>query len=233
MSCDVTPVYPAETVYRVGRRPDPWAWPDWSQASPDGTFGNRWDDPLASYRVLYASSLALGALVETLSRFRPDLGVIAGLEEIDGDDDAWPSGAVPRSWLAGRALGTGTLDGAYADIGAARSIRFIRSEMAARAIHHGLDEIDAATLRLRAPRRFTQEVSRRIYECRSERNEPFRGIRYRSRFGDQFMNWAVFEVPGGEPQPLTVTGVEPLHENGPFAGLVAEALTLLELRWES
>ena len=77
MSCDVNPVYPAEAVYRVGRQPDPWAWPDWSQASPDGTFGNRWDDPLAIYRVLYASSQALGALVETLSRFRPDLGRIS------------------------------------------------------------------------------------------------------------------------------------------------------------
>jgi len=41
MSRQLTPVYPAETVYRVGRRPAPWAWLDWSQASPDGTFGNR------------------------------------------------------------------------------------------------------------------------------------------------------------------------------------------------
>ena len=31
-------------VYRVGRSPDPWAWPDWAYAT-DGTFGNRWDDP--------------------------------------------------------------------------------------------------------------------------------------------------------------------------------------------
>lgn len=231
MSCSVTPVYPADPIYRVGRLPDPWAWPDWSQASSDGTFGNRWDDPLASYRVLYASSQALGALVETLSRFRPDLGVIAGLEEIDGEDDTWPAGAVPRSWLTGRALGSGMLNGAYADIGDARSIQFIRSEMAARAIHHGLDEIDGATLRLRAPRGFTQEVSRRIYECQSERNEPFRGIRYGSRLGDQFVNWAIFEVPAGQSDPLTVTGMEPLNPDGEFAELISEAVVLLDLRW--
>jgi len=228
MSGQLTPVYPAETVYRVGRRPDPWAWPDWSQASPDGTFGNRWDDPLGSYRVLYASSQELGALVETLARFRPDLEVIAGLHEIDGDDDAWPAGAVPRSWLRDRTLGAGALNGAYADVGDARSIAFIREELAPRAIHHGLDEIDAATLRLRAPRIFTQEVSRRVYECRSERGEPFRGIRYRSRLGDQFVNWAVFEVPAGDPEPLTVVDVRPMAPDTPG---VLEALDLLGLHW--
>lgn len=228
MSCRLTPVYPAETVFRVGRRPDPWAWPDWSEASTDGTFGNRWDDPLGSYRVLYVSSQELGALVETLARFRPDLEVIAGLQEIDGDDDSWPSGAVPRRWLRDRAVGTGTLNGAYADIGDARSIAFIREEMAARAIHHGLDEVDAATLRLLAPRAFTQEVSRRVYECRSEREEPFRGIRYRSRLGDQFLNWAVFEVPAGDLAPLSVTDVRPIEPDAPD---VLEALDLLGLHW--
>lgn len=228
MSCHLTPVYPAETVFRVGRRPDPWAWPDWSEASTDGTFGNRWDDPLGSYRVLYASSQELGALVETLARFRPDLEVIAGLQEVDGDDDSWPSGAVPRLWLRDRTVGTGTLNGAYADIGDARSIAFIREEMAARAIHHGLDEVDAATLRLLAPRAFTQEVSRRVYEYRSEREEPFRGIRYRSRLGDQFVNWAVFEVPAGDLAPLSVIDVRPIEPDAPD---VLEALDLLGLHW--
>lgn len=58
-------------LYRLGRRPDPWAWPDWSYAGPDGTFGNRYDDPEASYRVLYASSERIGVFLETLARFRP------------------------------------------------------------------------------------------------------------------------------------------------------------------
>ena len=43
-------------IYRLGRKPDPWAPPDWASAGPDGTFGNRFDDPDATYRVLYASS---------------------------------------------------------------------------------------------------------------------------------------------------------------------------------
>jgi len=102
------------------------------------------------------------------------------------------------------------------------------SVLAARAIHHGLDEIDAATLRLRAPRVFTQEVSRRVYEGRSERGEPFRGIRYRSRLGDQLVNWAVFEVPAGDPEPLTVTDVRTIDADEPD---VLEAFALLGLHW--
>jgi len=48
-------------IYRLGRTPDPWVPPDWASAGPDGTFGNRFDDPDATYRVLYASSQDWGA----------------------------------------------------------------------------------------------------------------------------------------------------------------------------
>ena len=46
---------PPQPIYRVGRQPDAWRPPDWSRASADGTFGNRFDDPESYYRVLYAS----------------------------------------------------------------------------------------------------------------------------------------------------------------------------------
>src|SRR5437667_12644959 len=117
MSDGLASVEPGGPLYRLGRYPDPWAWPDWSYAAPDGTFGNRYDDPQASYRVLYASSERVGAFLETLARFRPDLEVLAELDQI------------------------------------------LRMALAASAIRHGLDEIDAATIRLRAPRAFTQPVS--------------------------------------------------------------------------
>jgi hypothetical protein len=37
-------------THRIGRRPDPWQYPDWSRLNPDGTFGNRFDDPDGEYR---------------------------------------------------------------------------------------------------------------------------------------------------------------------------------------
>jgi hypothetical protein len=47
---------PKGLLYRVGRAPDPWAWPPRAYAGEDGTFGNRFDDPAGEYRLLYASS---------------------------------------------------------------------------------------------------------------------------------------------------------------------------------
>ncbi len=187
-------VQPDGPLYRLARAPDPWAWPDWSYAGLDGTFGNRWDDPLGSYRVLYASTRRVGAFVETLARFRPDLSVVAGLQAIEGDDDASPAGIVPLRWLDGRRIGETAATGNFVDIGDAGSLATLRARLAARAIHYGLSDIDAATIRLDAPRRFTQEISRLVYEQREDHGSCA-GICYRSRLGDQFVNWAIFEPP--------------------------------------
>ena len=61
--------------------------PDWASAGPDGTFGNRFDDPDATYRVLYASSQRLGCFLETRARFRVDPKLLTELAEIAGEDD--------------------------------------------------------------------------------------------------------------------------------------------------
>ncbi len=146
MSNGVTSVEPDGPLYRLGRQPDPWAWPDWSYVGPDGTFGNRYDDPEASYRVLYASSQRIGAFLETLARFRPDLEVLAELDLIEGEDE--PPPAVSRSWLDNRLLGEATVAGRFVDVGDTTSLATLRTTLAASAIRHGLDEIDAATIRL-------------------------------------------------------------------------------------
>jgi RES domain len=62
-------IEPTERVYRLGRRPDPWQWPDWSCAGGDGMFGNRFDDPDSEYRVMYASSQREATFRECLARF--------------------------------------------------------------------------------------------------------------------------------------------------------------------
>jgi hypothetical protein len=93
---------PPKSIYRVGRGADAWQAPDWSWASLDGTFGNRFDDPESLYRVLYASSQEVSCFIETLARFRPDLTLLAELAEIEGEDDFSPSGEVPSDWIANR-----------------------------------------------------------------------------------------------------------------------------------
>jgi hypothetical protein len=74
-------------IFRVGREPDPWAPPDWSFG---GTFGNRFDDPEGYYRVIYAASVRVSCFLETLARFRPDLALLAELDEIEGENDFFP-----------------------------------------------------------------------------------------------------------------------------------------------
>jgi len=218
-------VQPDGPLYRLAREPDPWAWPDWAYAGLDGTFGNRWDDPLGSYRVLYACTRRLGAFIETLARFRPDLSVVAGLDAIEGDEDAPPAGIVPLRWLQRRRIGEATFAGSFVDIGDANSLAILRTHLAARAIHYGLSEIDAATIRLDAPRRFTQEASRLIYEWHED-HVDCTGICYRSRLGDQFVNWAIFEPP---PDAEIELQDADLHEIEPDDPDLLEALHLLGL----
>jgi hypothetical protein len=205
MSHGLASVEPVGPLYRIGRQPDPWAWPPWSAALRDGTFGNRYDDPDGSYRVLYACSQRVGAFLETLARFRPDLEVLAELDRIEGEEELPP--AVPRTWLDGRLIGEATAEGRFVDIGEATSLSTLRAALAASAIHHGLDEIDAATIRLRAPRGFTQQVSRYVYG-----RGCFAGIRYRSRLGDDVVNWAIFEPAPDGHAPLVETTSVAIHE---------------------
>ena len=220
-----TVVQPDGPLFRLARAPDPWEWPDWAYAGLDGTFGNRWDDPLGSYRVLYASMRRVGAFVETLARFRPDLAVVAGLEAIEGDDDAPSPGVLPLRWLQGRRIGEATAADNFVDVGDASSLATLRIHLAARAIHHGLSDIDAATIRLHAPRRFTQEISRLIYEWRED-DSDCAGICYRSRLGDQFINWAIFEPPLSTAVGLQQTISQEIQPDDPD---LLEALRLLKL----
>jgi hypothetical protein len=228
MSCDIEAASPAAPLHRVGRSPDAWAWPDWAYAGPDGTFGNRYDDPRAEYRVLYASSDRRGAFVEVLARFRPEPAVLRELGEIElepGEHHDGPGpGQLPRSWLSGRVMGTTLADGPFAAVGASRSLAYLRDRLTDRALHHGIDELDAAAIRAHAPRPFTQEVSRLVFECADANGEPqFDGIAYRSRLGDEVVNWAIFEPPTGEAR-LREPQSEPLDADDPE---LAAALELL------
>jgi hypothetical protein len=214
MICDLESVEAPGRLYRLGRREAVWAWPDWAFAGTDGTFGNRYDDSKGQYRVLYASSQRLGTFLETLARFRPDPAIVAEPIETDPADEPYPTnppGVVPASWLRSRAVGSSNVAGEFADVGHSRSLEHLRARLAARLIHYGLDDLDGATIRLSAPRGFTQSVSRYVFECADANGEPaYSGIRYLSRLGDEILNWAIFE-----PAQLTDARAEPLTVDDP------------------
>jgi hypothetical protein len=204
-------------LHRVGRRPDAWAWPDWAYAHDDGTFGNRFDDPLAEYRVLYAGRPRLGAFAETLARFRPDLELAAECALIAADPrdadfaPALGAGVVPVEWCATRVIGAARHGGAFADVGHSESLAALRSALAARALHYGFDDLDAGDLRRRVPRAFTQEISRHVFvHGRDPDGRPLAGLRYESRLGDELVNWAIFET-----EPPAEAASEPVDAEDP------------------
>jgi hypothetical protein len=174
-------------IFRIGRRPDPWQPPDWSLAGPDGTFGNRFDDPDVTYRVLYASSQRLGCYLETLARFRVDLTLYAELSMIEGEDDYVPLGHVPVSWAEPRILGSAEHGGSYADLYASEWIGLLRQELAGDCLELGIRELDASILQRSAPRALTQRASRLVFQ------HGFDGIHYHSKYGHAIWNWALFE----------------------------------------
>jgi RES domain len=220
MSCDIEAASPSGTLHRIGRRPDPWAWPDWSRANPDGTFGNRYDDPGGEYRVLYASSDRRGAYLEVLARYRADPAVRRELGEIEvepgqADLDGPEPGRLPRSWLDQRVIGTARADAQFAAVGHTRSLAYLRDHLADRGLHYKIPELDASAIRLSVPRAFTQEISRLVFECATATGGPqFAGINYRSRLGDEIENWAIFEPAIGDP-PLSQRSADPIDPDDP------------------
>ena len=209
---------PDGPLYRIARLPDPWAWPDWANVGSDGSFGNRWDDPQGLYRVLYASSSKLGALMEVLARFRPDPHILEALKEIEDEEDPafQAPGELDAGWLRNRCFGVAGVEGEFVDVGHSASLARLRTALASRIVHHGLDDLDAAAVRLSAPRRFTQEISRYVYDRSTPQGQRrFAGIAYRSRLGDELRNWAIFESPGsalpwvGEPEIVAIEANDP------------------------
>jgi len=187
-------------VWRVGYRPDPWAWTDWSYAR-GGRFGGRWDSPDGGYRTIYAGSSLLACLVEVLAPFRPDPLVSEmqdGIREDDADRALHPTvapGFVDESWFAARRVGTAELRGRWCDVAKARTLSSLRPAFVAEAIGAlGLEDFDASALQNSRPRALTQNVGRHLYERRSPSGDSaFDGIRFLSRHGEDLELWAVFE----------------------------------------
>jgi hypothetical protein len=204
-------------VYRIARKPDPWAPLDWALASPhDGTFGNRYDDPQGRYRILYASSQKLGCFMETLARFRVDPKLAAELAAIQGDDDFYPLGEVPLEWFSVRTIGVARLTGTFAEVCSAEWISRLQVKMISHLASFGIEDFDASTIQSSSKREVTQMISRFVYESGVD------GIAYPSKYGHDLKNWAIFE-----PFKIQTQDPEPLAMNDPD---LMKCLTLLHLK---
>ncbi len=193
---------PRSPVYRIGHAPDPLVAPDWSYAKPDGTFGNRFDDPRGPrgvptserFRVLYFASQAAGAYGETVAQFRPSLKLLAGLPAAPVAVGRRQAPLIPRDWRAARRLGVTVLAPPllFVDVEDAETIQALRPTFAPVAVALGLPDVDLSAI-TGPQRRLTQELALHVYNQVDSRGVPlYAGVRYVSRHHHGWECWAVF-----------------------------------------
>lgn len=224
---------PAAPVWRVGRAPDPWAWPPSEYA-----YQQRWDDAGRAFRTIYAGDTAVACYLEVLAHARPGL---AGDPDYDGivvdaaDEAAYPTpapGVVDPEWMNHRLLASAVLGGVYCDITQSATIATLRPALLAAALQAGFTDFDSAALKTAGSRgrQLTQATATYLYDRSSGGNADFDGIRFTSRHGDEHGLWAVFERPGSETvspliTPTSTESIDPDSED------LQAVFALLHLTW--
>lgn len=218
------------TVWRIGYRPDPWAWIGWEWASA-GRFHGRWDDPDGNFRTIYAGSTLLACLLEVLACFRPDpplASAIANIIADDDDDERFPTvtaGHVHTAWIKPRMAASGRLSGQFCAVAASVSIAVLHPRFAAQAKALGLHDFDAAALKDFRARALTQSIASYLHA-----QTPVSGIQFASRHGDDLTLWAVFERPRDSARSNCIADTA-AHELGTNHPEVQRAFDVLGLRW--
>jgi len=183
-------------LYRIGRRPDPLALPP-----PAFSGGQRFDDPLGKFAVIYAAEQRGACFIETLAIYRPPLDFVAGIRHLWRGRTPPRLGLIPTDWQRLRMVGTLHLAPGqrWLDLRAGATYQALRVELADTIHRLGLRDLDVSGVR--GPRReVTQAIARWAFE------RGYHGIAYRSRFDDTFDCWALFEgavwTPAGPPQRI-------------------------------
>lgn len=221
----------AEPVWRVGFKPEPWAWAGWQWAGADGRFHGRWDDRQGNFRTVYAGSTLLACLLEVLAGFRPDPTLVLELGDIveDEQDAAMhptaPAGQIPYTWLEPRSAASATLTGRFCAVTAADSIATLRPHFIAAAHLLSLHDFDAAALKDGRPRALTQSVATFLHAT-----TDVDGVKFASRHGDDLTLWAVFERATDPATSHTLSAIKH-HTLTPEHPDLEEALRLLGLHW--
>jgi hypothetical protein len=181
---------PPDTLYRIGRAPEPVAWPLWEHAGR-----SRFDDPFRPprFRVMYTAETRFGCFLETLAPWRRNVSAllrIASLPDGDAEVPQLPpsAGEIPANWHEQRLFGTFRLGPgqAWLDLRRLETRETLRRPLAPFLDRLGIEDFDLgdAVSRIRS---LTQQIAALAYEA------GFQGIVYHSRFDAAVSCWAVFE----------------------------------------
>ncbi|MEO6201543.1 MAG: RES family NAD+ phosphorylase [Cryobacterium sp.] len=227
-------------VWRVGYKPDPWAWTDWVHATDEGRFNGRWDDKLAEFRTIYTGESLVACLLELLAQFRPDPVANSELDEIEDPDgsvslypDA-PSGTVGYKWLERHIAGSAQQTGRYCFVTHSKTIAALQASFPFAKFDQPGALLDASILKDASRRGLTRSIARWLYDLRdTDQNDLVDGVEFRSRFGDELRIWAVFERLPDKflhiSQRIDGEEILPLDPDGPAMRHVFE---LHGLRWK-
>jgi hypothetical protein len=176
-----------DPIYRIGRAPDPLAFPPESLRLGAGRF----DDPEGQFGVIYAGERR-ACFVETLARFRRSLPLLASLRDVELlDAPAAPTtdGTVPVQWLSTRriaAFRAESPNGEWIDLRAPETHEALRSELAGH-LHVSGYERYALGDALGQDRGLTQAIASWVFA------QGYAGLAYLCRFDPQLTCWALFE----------------------------------------
>lgn len=169
---------------------------------------SRFDDPaIASaddgggYATLYLAEDPVGAFLEVIYQFRPQLDdmrtfAASVVADVSDRDQLLNSPArVNRAWIADSQLTGARLTSPHPvfDLASAGAVQTLREHFALSLIALGVDDLDFSQV-LSNNRALTQAISRWVWSMMSEDGRPlFSGIRYRSRFDPECICLALYE----------------------------------------
>lgn len=190
---------PAGVLYRVGRAPNPLAWPPRAFAG-----GGRYDDPRGEFVVLYAAEQRRGAFVETLAPFRPavaDLAVARTLPDGDAEDRMPAAGVVPEAYFRRLIASFRVAPGQrWLDVRTPETHQALRSALAEALTGLGYGWCFVWGDVLGHDHRLTRVIARWAFAS------GYQGVVYGRAHDPRVDCWAVFEgavvVPEGEPSPV-------------------------------
>ncbi len=125
--------------------------------------------------------------LEVLAPYRPDPALQTGLDAIESNDEDGDTyatvapGRLDRSWCDNRLFCTARLTGDFALPSHHETLPILREKFLVKARKLGVDDVDAAAVRMSAPRELTQSISAWLYEIVGPDGERINGVQYVSR----------------------------------------------------
>jgi hypothetical protein len=174
-------------LYRIGRAPDPLAFPPLAYAG-----SGRYDDPLRRRATLYAAIERRAAFMETLDVFRPDLAALAARDEQiraqGGPTQSFEPTSIPARYFQRHLVRFGVADGQqWLDVRSPETHVTLRNELGAAISRLGIGTRFVLGDLIANDHRLTRLVAGWAID------RGFHGVAYASCHDPALTCWAIFE----------------------------------------